>query len=285
MSEKSVVWVHSMGPQMASFRYRTQMPATEVAKHNGFKTAINGGDADIVVFSKPTKDDFPIAEKAKLEGAKIVVDLADDHFQRDDTYKKYAELADAIVCASDVMRARIYDYTKKHAVSISDPYEVPECAPHADGDQLLWFGHQVNMGALLHVLPLLKDRPLRVVTGPKPAPNCILWSPENLMNAFAASNTVILPVKRGDEHKSPNRLINSLRAGCFVVTMEHPSYDEFKRFIWAGKSPSGFPTGLRWMDAFRSDLNDLVKAGQDYIRDKYSPTTIGAQWASFLESV
>ena len=285
MSAKSIVWVHPLGPNAASYRYRAQIPAEEVSKHNGFTTAINGGDADIVVFSKPAMKEFPIAEQAKREGAKIVVDFSDDHFQRNDTYMQFAGLADSIICASDVMRARIYDYTKQHAVSISDPYEAEECEPHADGDQLLWFGHKTNMKAMLKVLPLLKGRPLRVVTGPKLIPGTIMWTPNNMKNAFAVSNTVILPVMPGDEHKSPNRLINSIRAGCFAVTMEHPSYFEFRRFIWSGNTAAGFSTGLRFMDAFRGELNEMVKEGQDYIRKRYSPEAIGAKWASFLDSV
>lgn len=283
MSEKNIVWVHRLGESMASYRYRASIPAREVAKINGYKTSINDGEADIVVFSKPLNGDFEIAEKAKKEGAKIIVDVADDHFgdHEREKYLKLIEIADGLVTASNVMRARIYDHTKRDSVAIPDPYEQDECAPHADGDMFLWFGHRRNFKELTSVLPVMGDRKLRVVTGPKETPNTIPWSPENMKKAFEMSNIVLLPTQRGNEYKSANRLINSIRAGCFPVCMNHPAYQEFKNLVWVGH----FPTGLKWVDAFKSDLNGLVSVAQDYIRDRYSPQSIGKQWADYLESL
>lgn len=257
------------------------IPSQEVAKHNGFKTAINDGEADIVVFSKPNLEELPMAKQAKLDGAKIVVDFADDHFQRDDTYFQFADLADGIVCASTVMRGRIYDYVKKDSVAIPDPYEFDEVEPHAEGDNFLWFGHIGNWQEVVTAADFMGERKLRIVTGPQQFPNTIPWSPENLKSAFGMSNIVILPTRPGGEHKSANRLINSLRAGCFPVCMNHPAYEEFKKYVWVGH----FPTGLRWVDGFKKDLNSLVAEGQKYISTKYSPEAIGAQWANYLESL
>jgi hypothetical protein len=61
------------------------------------------------------------------------------------------------------------------------------------------------------------------------------------------------------------------------------SYIEFKGMCWVGH----FPTGLRWVDAFRGTgvLDECVREAQGYIRDRYSPQAIGQKWASFLESV
>lgn len=283
MSEKSIVWVHQFGEQMASFRYRALMPAQEVGKINGYKTALNNGTADIVIFSKPIASEIETAEQAKRDGAKIIVDLADDHFTDSsrETFLKFAELADGIVTGTNAMRARIYDHTKRDSVAIPDPYEFPECAPHADGDCFLWFGHQTNLRELISILPHLKTRKLLVVTGPKQIPNAIQWTPQNITGAFAQSSVVLLPTSEGNEHKTANRLLNSIRAGCFPVCMRHPSYLEFQHHVWVGN----LPTGLRWVDAFKDDLNELVAEAQNYIRDRYSPATIGQRWADYLESV
>lgn len=281
--DMNIVWVHRLGPQMASYRYRAQIPADEVAQYNGFKTSINEGDADVVVFSKPLPEDLEVAEKAKSEGTKIVVDMGDDHFTDIEapTYHKFAGIADAIVTASNVMRGRIYDYTKRDAVVIPDPYEQEEVEPHAEGDDFLWFGHVRNFPEIQSVLHLLGDRKLRLVSGPKEMPQVIPWSPQNINKAFRLSNIVLLPTKQGSEYKSPNRLLNSIRAGCFPVCMTHPAYLEFQHMVWVGH----FPTGLKWIEAFKSDLNGLVKEAQDYIRDRYSPREIGKQWAKFLGSI
>jgi hypothetical protein len=281
--KKSITWIHTFGPQMASFRYRAAIPAKEVAKINGYSTFINEGEADVVVFSKPIRETLPLAEKAKKDGAKIVVDFADDHFTdiEAETYRQFAGIGDAFVTASPVMRGRLYDYIKKDSAVIPDPYEFPESEPHANGDNFLWFGHIRNFSELTKATNFLGDRKLRVVTGPKEIPNTIPWSMPNLAQAFSLSNIVILPTKVGAEYKSPNRLLNSLRAGCFVVAMDHPAYKEFRDFAWVGN----FPTGLKWADAFKESLDERVQAGQDYIRDKYSPEAIGQQWASFLEAL
>lgn len=281
MSEKSVVFVHRFGPRMASYRYRAQMPSEEVAKINGFKTALNNGAAEIAVYSKPTADDLEGAQKAKAEGVKIIADMGDDHFTTDPVYLSMAQLADALVCPTQAMRARIYDYTKRDCAVIPDPYEQPESAPHADGDNFLWFGHSVNIRDILDTAHLLKGRTLRVVSGPKTPPTVIPWSPENMRIEFARANIALFPTRPGAQHKSPNRLLNAIRAGLFPICMKHPAYMEFRPFAWVGN----LPTGLKWTDAFRADLNGLVSAAQDYIRDRYSPVSIGAQWAAFLESV
>jgi hypothetical protein len=254
------------------------MPSAEVAKHNGFKCAINNGDADIVVYAKPTPTDLESAKVAKAEGAKIVVDFAGDHFESDPTYTEFALLADIITSPTPAIRARIYDYTKRDSVVIPDPYEQAEMEPHADGDNYLWFGHNLSMKELIPVLGSMSGRKLRVVSGPKVAPTTIPWSLENMKEAFAVSNIVILPTTHGSEHKSPNRLLNSIRAGCFPVCMTHPAYLEFRNMVWVGH----FPTGLKWAEAFRVDLNALVKEAQEYIRDRYSPEAVGKQWASVL---
>lgn len=277
---KNIVWVNRFGPRMASYRYRAETPANEINKL-GFNAKINNGEADIVIFSKPFMDDFESAIKYKKEGCKIVVDFCDDHFQRESMYSDFANLADALVCPTNIMRGRIYDYVKKDSVVIPDPYEQEECEPHAEGDNYLWFGHMGNIKDILDVVQFLGDRKLRVVSGPQEIPSVIPWSPQNMKSAFEVSNICLLPTKSGVEYKSPNRLLNAVRAGLFPVCMAHPSYNEFKHFCWVGN----FPTGLKWEAAFKRDLNTLVKVGQDYIRDRYSPEAIGRKWANFLETL
>lgn len=268
---------------MASYRYRAEIPSQEVAKLNGFKTAVNDGEADIVVFAKPVKGDLEMAQKAKAEGAKIIVDLCDDNFGTGDRelYTQFADLADGITTATTIMRGRLYDYIKKDSVVINDPYEFDEVAPHADGDDYLWFGHMRNFPELVSVMKMMGSRKLRVVTGPQPVPNSIPWSPYTLKQVFALTNKVILPTIPGHEYKSPNRLVNSIRQGCFPICMDHPSYEPFKHMVWVGQ----FIPGLQWAEHFHENLNELVRQAQDYIRDRYSPEAIGKEWASYLESV
>ncbi len=283
MSAINVVWISRFGKEMASYRYRAEIPAEEVGKLNGFKCGINDGDADIVVFTKPTGDDIAVAKKLKADGAKIVLDLSDNHFHSplERVYREIAPIGDYIVCASDAMKGIIRDEAGKDAWVIPDPYEFEEVEPHAQGEYHLWFGHYRNFGEMTQVMNSMGQRKLRVVTGPREIPGTIPWSLENLRKTFKMSNIVILPTQPGAEYKSANRLINSLRQGCFCVCMDHPAYREFRDFVWVGD----FHTGLRWTDAFIDELNEHVKAGQAYIRDRYSPAAIGKLWSQFLEAV
>ncbi len=285
MSEKSVLFLHEFGPQFASYRYRAETPAKQLTGTNGFKIGLNEeGDYDVIVVSKPSENALAVALKARSDGAKVIADMSDDHFNDSgkDTYYALAELSDHIVVASEVMRGRIQRYLDRDATVIGDPYEQPESPPHAsDGDDFLWFGHQSNFKDLVPVLGLFKNRNLRVLTGPKSIPHTTMWTPNNMIEAFKHSNVVVFPASAGTEYKSANRLINTIRAGCFPVCMHHPAYLEFRRFVWVGE----FYTGLRWATAFRQDLNDCVAAAQDYVREKYSPETIGKQWADMLECV
>lgn len=283
MSEKSIVWISRFGEEMASFRYRAKIPAEEVGKLNGFKCSINDGEANIIVFTKPVGDDIALARQFKDQGAKIVLDFSDNHFTTPlaHVYRDIAPLADNIVCASDTMREIIREHTGKDAAIIPDPYEFEEVEPHAEGEFYLWFGHYRNFGEMTNCMNAMGERKLRVVTGPKAIPGTVPWSLENLRKTFKMSNIVILPTQKGAEYKSPNRLINALRQGCFAICMNHPAYYEFRDFVWVGD----FHTGLRWSEAFRNELNACVKAGQDYIRERYSPARIGSIWAEFLDSV
>ena len=91
------------------------------------------------------------------------------------------------------------------------------------------------------------------------------------------NNIALFPISK--LHKSPNRLVNTLRMGLFPVCDRHPAYEEFKDFCYVGDVFNG----RKWANHFNVDLNAFVKKGQDYIRDRYSPETIGEKWANLLD--
>lgn len=281
---KSIVYVHQ-GKDSATFRYRAMLPAKHVSMINGYTASVNTGSADILVLSKPMPTDLSLAEAAKEQGTKIVVDLADDHFKHPLIGKLYADVArhaDVITCPTPVMQGRIHAELGRDSHVIPDPYEFDELPPHADGKKFLWFGNKANLGELIPWQDHLKAMDLTVITNKNDKwPDYVPWSLEAMKENLAARNIVLLPSQKGAEYKSANRLINAIRSGCFAVCNWHPAYKEFRQFVWVGN----FPTGLRWTMHLQNDLNDLVKAGQDYIREKYSPKTIGSQWAALFDSI
>ena len=276
----NIVFVHDGGEQVASYRYRCLIPGQELEKH-GHTVTYNEGDAHICVFSKPKEVDIQVAQGAKANGCAIVVDIGDDHLghpQLGPIYDKMLKIADRVVCPTPNMAYRLSEHTEVPVKIIPDPYEMEEMEPHADGASLVWFGHQVN---LKDMEPYFNLPNLRIVTGPQTIEGTTFWSMENQRRAMREANIVLLPTRPGVGFKSPNRLVNSLRMGLFPVCDEHLAYRCFRDFVWT----NGVVMGLRWAAEFRNDLNDLVREGQNYIRDEYSPERIGEQWAKFIESI
>lgn len=280
----SVMFIHQGGEKMASFRYRSQIPALELEKL-GVKTCINGGEGDIVIFSKPIPADLKLANDAKSAGAKVVVDIIDDHLSKPKVaplYKQMIDLAEHIVVPSEIMREKIKAFIDRDATVIGDAYEEEERIPHAQGDHLLWFGHNLNLDELTPWYAHVKPWNMRIITGPYlPETDIptIQWTPENMAEAFEWGNVALLPHRPGSEYKTPNRLVNAIRAGLFPVCGPHPAYREFRKMVWVGD----VRTGLKWVKAFPDILNDLVKEAQDYVRDRFSPKLVGQQWKTMLE--
>ncbi len=274
------VFIHRMGPQFASYRYRAQIPSEAIG------ATVNGGEANVLIFCKPTPDDLKLAKESKAEGIKIVADLGDDHFRHPvwgPIYVEMAKLADAVVCPTENMAGRIMKYvSRKVDAVIPDPYEEPQSLPHANGaNKFLWFGNAGNLKDLKPYFEFLKDMPLRIVTGEnKEAIQYLRWTPQVQTEELRQTNIVLMPHRKGVEYKSANRLVNAMRAGCFVVGSDHPSHQEFKRYMWTGN----MMTGVKWAQHFRDELDEIVTEGQVYI-EKFSPANVGKQWKQLLESL
>lgn len=275
------VFIHRMGPSFASYRYRAAIPAQVIG------ASVNGGEGSVFIFSKPTPDDLALAKECKAEGVKVVADLGDDHFRHPvwgPIYIEMAKLADALVVPTDNMAGRIRKYLdlKVDAV-IPDPYEEGLTAPHANGDaRYLWFGHAGNLKDLEPYWSYIKPMPITFVTSPNRRKDFqyLPWTPEVQTKQLQQAQVAFLPIRHGVEYKSPNRLVNAIRAGCFVVTDRHPSTLEFRRYCWVGN----VMTGIRWAQHFKDELNDIVAEGQQYV-EKFSPESIGKQWTQLLESL
>lgn len=264
---------------MASYRYRAWIPSIELKKR-GHETYINDGEVDVVVFSKPDLFDIEGAKNCKKAGLKVVVDICDDHLdnpQLGPVYRQVIESADVLVCPTKFMASRLAQFQKPLAV-IPDPYEFAYRIPHARGEKFLWFGHQNNLPELQRWFPHLSGMDLTVVTGENTKVHHVRYTPDVLEARLADSNVCLLPTIPGHEYKSPNRLVNALRMGCFAVCEKHPSYEEFKKYVWVGN----LYTGIRWAKAQESDLNGLVEEAQKHIEKVYSPSAVSDLWEEVL---
>lgn len=269
VSMENVVFMHRVGPTMASYRLRAEIPARAIG------ACINEGLADILVLSKPLQGDVDIAKQVVQDGGKVVLDICDPH-----DYSQAAAWAHAITCPTETMRSLI-GKTYKHISEvhvIPDPYEIKPKTPHVeDATKMLWFGHNRNLRDIQSY-----SGKFEICTGPKSTPPMVPWSEENLAEVLSTSNVVLLPTSPGAEYKSANRLIMAVMAGCFVVAHNHPAYEEFKDFIWVGQ----FKTGIQWAQSRPSgELNRRVNAAQNYVMANYSPEIIGEKWRALLSSI
>lgn len=245
---------------MASYRYRAQIPAKSL------NARINKLPADILIFAKPLPGDLAIAENAKASGSKIVVDVCDDHLN-DMLYRNMIELADLVTVPTRSMGDLIPCAT--HIVP--DTYERDELPPHCNGMSLLWFGHKINAESLRSM-----DHGY-AVTVVSNIPGAIPWSPETLTRELALADMVLLP--QTASYKSPNRALEAIRAGCFVVAEPHPSLDGFP--IWIGN----IKEGIEWAASHANEANQMITEAQTFIRQKYSPAIQASAWRTALQAL
>ena len=75
--------------------------------------------------------------------------------------------------------------------------------------------------------------------------------------------------------KSPNRIIESLCAGRFVVAQPIPSYLEFSAWGWIGEDIAG---GIGWMLDNPAAIGPRIAIAQQHIAAIYSAKRISADW-------
>lgn len=257
-------FIHGGGPGMASYRYRAAIPARELG------ASLNDRSAGALVFAKPTKEEYEFAVQSASKW--LIADFCDDHFDRFSHYGEFARLADAVSCPTAEMAKVIKAWTGLTATVIPDPYEFEERPPHCNGDRLLWFGHSTNFGSLARVLQRLNDYELTIVSN---FPGAMPWSLETMAEQFAVADIVILPAT--EPYKSPNRALEAIRQGCFVVAEPHPSLVGIEG-IWIGD----IPEGIEWARENPLEANEWTRQAQQKIRDVYSPRTLAFAWRNLL---
>jgi hypothetical protein len=254
-----------------------------------------------------------LAQQARALGARVVVDLCDDHFDTPDlgpAYHALCQLADRVTASTAAMAEVIRQSTGKRAALIDDPYEgppgAPQFEPNRDRARLLWFGHPVNFDTVTDMVPklgeLARSTPLslHVVSnssnsgirgyldqvnrhfGPGLASSFTEWSPEATWQALAECDMVVVPSLPSAKKlvKSPNRVVEPLRAGRFVVAYPLPSYVELADFIWLGENVA---EGVAWAVANAAEVRRRIAAGQAHIHRRFSPLSIGRVWEAVLQ--
>ncbi len=104
------------------------------------------------------------------------------------------------------------------------------------------------------------------------------WSYELQGQIVRESDMVILPLPQNMplvEVKSPNRVIDGIQQGRFVLTNDGvDSYKNLNNFIHIGN----IKDGLNWALNNKEQVLEKIKLGQEYIKNNHSPEVIGKKW-------
>ena len=254
-----VSFIHWGDKTSASWRYRAKIVSEEWA-------SLNDLTADTLIFAKPQANELMDMAKAKARGAWVIVDFCDDHFDWVH-YKEALRLADAVSCNTEVM-AKIIKKHGRDATVIGDPYEYPEEKPHCNGLNLLWYGHAVNKHSLERILPDLVGYNLRVVSN---FGGAIPWSHETMLEEFAKADIVLMPATA--EYKSPNRALEAIRQGCFVVSEKDLGIPE----IYVGN----IKEGIEWTQT--QNVNQRISKAQKFVTEEFSPKILIDKWKTLTK--
>ncbi len=248
-----------------------------------------------------------LASSLRENGARIVVDFCDDHFthpQFGPHCHRLAELADQVVASTEAMAEAVARHTAKSSIVISDPVEGSRgtalFSPRFPNVRILWFGHPVNLDSLWakagQLVTLSKDIPIQftIVTQPgngleaqvrtlfgSSAPRLrvklVPWSTEATWRALEECDLVWIPVIDSERKtvKSPNRLIEPLWAGRFVVADPLPSYLPFGSHVSLG---SGLAEGVEAALADTAAVETRIRNAQRQIGRHHSAYACGQQW-------
>lgn len=270
--------------------------------------------SDVVIFSKSvTELNEQLAQQAKQLGARMIFDICDNYLddpQYARHYRFMINLADQVVANTQAMAEVIHAHTGKTAQVIGEPVEGPRGQPYfapAEPLRLLWFGHPVNFDSLQamipHIFPLSQQRRLvlHIVTAPHDGITqaCTQfnqryghqfqlrlspWSLPTTWQALQDTDIVVIPTVKNQKKyvKSPNRLVESLWAGRFVVAQPLPAYQAFASWSWLNWD---LLSGLQWALQHPQEVVRAVEASQSYIAHHCSPEVIAQRWAEVLDSV
>jgi tetratricopeptide (TPR) repeat protein len=264
---------------------------------------------DTVIISKVFTDfGLQLAKDAKARGAHVIVDFCDNflnHSQRGALQQNLISIADKIIASTDVIAKAISATGKPVAMVISDPVEMQKQAIKFSPKKtlrLVWFGHANNIDTLARFLPELSQYAdkqklsLNVVTTlpngaedlAKITPSHLSveytpWSAASTQKAIADCDIVVIPTLDSDikNAKSPNRLLEPLWCGRFVVAGPHPAYTPFAKYAWVS---SNLIEGIDWAINNASEVKARVQLAQDEISANFSIDIISQKWHTIFNS-
>jgi len=284
----------------ASVRFRALVPLKGM-----------GDKGDIIDdITKATKDDIIVCAKIVdmdilnhliNNGIKYVFDICDDKWNKEKKLYDFAcRNANLVTTTCELLQSKIKEYTGKTAFIIPDPTEREQEEPKfepKDHIKFAWFGGRKSFSLFdweeviesiktvtdnfsIHAVTNKPDKASKRLTKYREDKKLFMyhWSFDKQGEVVKDCDIVLLPIPRGMplvQVKSPNRVIDSIQQGRFVLTNDGvDSYKNLSDYIHLGS----LKEGLKWALNNRDQVIEKIKQGQIYINKNHSPKTVGQRW-------
>ena len=306
-------------PKRASQRFRGLVPLKYMLPTDGYIDSVKEATKDdIVIMSKAieVKDFMYLKDK----GIKFIFDICDNKWRLGKDRQKNTAIMNAgckhanlITTTCGELKQKIFYESGKNALIIDDPFEreieEPKFKPQKNlnicyygGRKSFWLvDWEEVIAGLNHVCKEL---------GVKYTLNCITqkhllasknithhyhpegpvvmyeWDYEVQRELVNKSDFILLPVPNNNplviSYKSPNRVIDSIAQGRYVITTNGvTSYEQFGDFIGLGS----LQRNIKWAIQNPKGVISKIKEGQKYIKKYHSPEVIAKQWMSLRNKV
>jgi hypothetical protein len=289
----------------ASKRLRCEIPASIFGEV--ITDLSDASSEDVVVLSKKTtiKDiDYLLQEKIKF-----IFDICDDQFD-DKTYSlmfKYACInCELIVVPTKSMRDLVKQKIDKDAFVITDPFERTRRLPNFNPDnklKLLFFGCRdnfipvdwfniisklENFGIDFTIEAIFNNEISDINNFRHKKLNIYTWTFELQTKLMEECDIILLPFYNNFKNisvKSPNRIVESLQMGKFVVTNNGVnSYKDFQDFVFLDDYDRIYD-GIFWALSNKKKVLEKIKQGQKYIDLFHSPESVSNLWKKCYQLV
>ena len=307
-------------PRRASQRFRGLVPLKHMLPTDGYIDKVEEATKDdIVIMSKAIEvKDFMYL---KNKGIKFIFDICDNKWRMGKDRQKNTAIMNAgclhanlITTTCGQLKQKIYEETGKDALIIDDPYEraieEPTFKPHEKNLNICYFGGRksfwlVNWEEVIaslnyvckqlgveYILNCITQKHLlaskKITHHYYPDGPIIMyeWNYELQRELVSKSDFVLLPVPNDNplvfSYKSPNRVIDSIAQGRYVITTNGvTSYEQFGDFIGLGS----LQKNIKWAIENPKDVISKIKEGQNYIQKYHSPEVIAKQWMALRNKV
>ena len=307
-------------PRRASQRFRGLVPLKHMLPTDGYIDRVEEATKDdIVIMSKAIEvKDFMYLKDI---GIKFIFDVCDNKWRLGKDRQKNTAIMNAgckyanlITTTCGELKQKIYEESGKVALIIDDPFErtieEPRFKPHEKNLNICYFGGRksfwlVNWEEVIAGLNYICGR-----LGLEYTLNCITqkhllaskkithhyypdgpvimyeWDYELQKQLVSKSDFVLLPVPNDNplvfSYKSPNRVIDSIAQGRYVITTHGViSYNQYVNFIGMGS----LKDNIMWSLNNPKLVLDKIKQGQKYIKKYHSPEVIAKQWMALRNKI